>query len=228
MNISHIPLVVQASFARSLALAACLATFVIGDARSVDAQPARGDGLYVSGAALGDLKRFSGDPDTNILDGEAFGGAITLGTSVSPRWDLEVGVEVPRFTTNLQPRVLTVRRSTITLQSRTRNQPLSVTTLVRFRGATRGRVQLGYLGGLSVLRLQRRFDTEAPADTPASLIASPHALVQYGTAPTLGVDARVALAGHLSLVPALHVTAFSLQDIGGVLVRPRIAIRWTF
>lgn len=228
MNISDIPLVLQTCFARWLTITAGCAALVLGQVRSVGAQSARADGGYVAVGALGDLKRFSGDADTNILDGEAFGGVVSVGTSLSSRWDLEVGVEVPRFSTDLQPRLVTVKRSVITLQSRTRNRPLSVTTLVRFRGATRGRVQLGYLGGLSFLRLQRQFDADAPADTPSSLIPSPHELVQYGAAPTLGIDARVAIAAHLSLVPAIHMTAFSLQDVGGVLVRPRIAVRWTF
>ena len=199
----------------------------MGGARPALAQSAH-DGVYVSVSAFVDIKRFSGDPATNVLDGQAFGGGIALGTSLAPRWDLELGVDVPAVTTDLHPRSVTLRRSIFTLQSRTRNRPSSVTALIRFRGAQRGRVQIGYFGGLSLLRLHRQFDTEAPAGTPAALIPRPHESVDYGTAPAIGVDARVDVNAHLSIVPALYLSAFSLQDVSGVLVRPRVAIRWTF
>lgn len=219
---------VQTRRGRSLALAGGCAALLISAARSADAQSQPPEGVYVSVSALADVKRFSGDPTTNVLDGQAFGGAVALGTSLATRWDLEVGVDTPRLTADIRPRSVTVRRSTITLQSRTRNQTVSVTTLIRFRTARRGRVQIGYLWGLSFLRLRRQFDTQAPADTPASLIPRPQELVDYGVAPTVGVDAHIAIAAHLSIVPAIHVSAFDFHNVSGVLLRPRIGVRWTF
>lgn len=213
---------------RSLALAAGCGALVMSASRPAGAQTQPSEGVYVSGSALGDVKRFSGDPTTNALDGQSFGGAVTLGTSIATRWDLEIGVDVPAFTSTLQPRPVTLRRSTIALQSRTRNRTVSVATLVRFRSAPRGRVQLGYLAGLSFVRLHRKFDTLAPAGIPASLIPKPHKSVDYGAAPTAGVDAQIAIVAHLSVVPGIHASVFNLEGVSGVLLRPRIGVRWTF
>jgi hypothetical protein len=209
-------------------MTAFVAGLALGVARPVAAQATSTEGVYVSAGALIDFKRFSGNPATNVLDGEALGGSVTLGTSLTPRWDLEVGADIPRSTTDVHTRSVTIQRSTIALQSRTRNRPITMTALIRFRGTPHGRVQVGYLAGLSVLRLQRDFDTEAPANTPDSLIPSPHESVDYGAAPTAGIDARITITRHVSLVPAVCVLPFSSQDVSGVLVRPRVAIRWAF
>ena len=105
---------------------------------------------------------------------------------------------------------------------------MSVAALVRYHTAPRGRVQLGYLGGVLFLRLQRQFDTQGPADTPISLIPRPLEVMDYGAAPVVGVDARITIAPHLSVVPAFHASAFEFRDVSGVLLRPRIGVRWTF
>lgn len=213
---------------RLLTLAGGCAALLVSAARPADAQPQPAEGVYVSVGALADVKRFSGDPATNVLDGQAFGGTVALGTSLATRWDLEIGVDAPRVTSKSQARSVTFQRETITLQSNTGNRAMSVAMLIRYRTAPRARVQVGYLGGLSFVRLHRQFATQAPANTPAALIPRSQELVDYGAAPTVGVDARIAIAAHLSLVPAIHVSAFAFRDVSGVLVRPRIGVRWTF
>lgn len=183
---------------------------------------------YVSVGVLGDFKWFSGDPTTNTLDGQGVGGSVAVGSSLGARWDVELGVDVPRFTSTSESTSVTVRRQIITLESRTKNRAMSVAALVRYRPLPRGRVQFGYLAGLSLVRLQRRFDTMAPEGTPASLIPRPQELIDYGAAPTIGIDAAMAVAGRLSLVAAVHATMFSLRDVSGVMLRPRVGVRWQF
>lgn len=183
---------------------------------------------YVSGSLLADIKRFSGDPNEPVLDGESVGGGVTIGTGLWPRWDLQVGVDIPRFTATSRARSVTLQRSTFMLQSVTENRSLSVATLVRFHGATLGRVQLGYLGGLSFLRLRRDVHTVAPEKTPAGLIPKRASTVDFSAAPTIGIDARIMMGDHLSLVPGVHATVFSLSDANGLLLRPRLALRWSF
>jgi len=219
---------VQTRRVRTCVLAAGCAVLLIGHARPADAQPQSTGGAYVSVSALADIKRFSGDTDTNVLDGQAFGGAVAIGASVTPRWDIEAGIDVPRFSDDVRSRSVTLRREIITLESSVKNRAIAFTTLIRYRTAPRGRVQIGYLGGLSFVRLQRRFDTQAPLGTPASLIPKPQQLVDYGAAPTVGVDARIAVAGRLAIVAAVHASAFTLRDVSGVLLQPRIGVRWTF
>jgi hypothetical protein len=185
-------------------------------------------GIYVGGSALADVKRFSSDGEARTLDGEGFGGGVTLGSSLADRWDVEVGVDVPGSTETFQERTIMLRQSAFTVRSRTRNRPVSVATLVRLRHGSRGRTELGYLAGLVFLRLRRSYDTLAPAGTPDALIPRPLESVDYASAPTVGVDARVHLGSRLSIVPAFHATVFRIQGINALVLRPRVGLRWTF
>ncbi len=203
---------------------ACLGlTAVCGTAHAQDSVSA-----YVGGGVIGDIKRFSGEVADPLLDGEAVGVSVHVGTTLHPRWDLQLGVDVPRFTTTSRERNVTFQRRIITLRSVTDNRTLSVATLVRYRGATFGRLQLGYVGGLSFLRFRRNYHTDAPEDTPAALIPRPDASVAYAAAPTLGLDARIDLSSHLSVVPAVHTMVFRVPNESGVMLRPRVSLRWTF
>lgn len=209
-------------------LAAGCAVHLIGSARSASAQTQPPETVYVTGGVFADVKRFSGDPATNVLNGDGFGGSVAVGTHLAARWDLEAGFDASGFTETTHSHSLTVRRDTVTLQSITRNRAMSFAALVRYHTAPRGRLQIGYLGGLQFLRLQRQFETEGPADTPASLLPKPLDLVDYGAAPVVGVDVRIGITGRLYIIPALHVSAFQFRDVSGLLVRPRIGVRWAF
>lgn len=183
---------------------------------------------YVTAGMVVDVKRFSGDPTEGTLDGQVAGGAVAIGTFIGSRWDLQLGLDMTRFSRTEHPRDVTLLRETITLTSVAENRALSVATLLRFRAASRGRVRLGYLGGLTFVRLHRKFHTIAPDGTPASLIPKPDERVDYSAAPTVGIDARIHLTDNLSLVPGLHACVFRLSDASGLLVRPRIGVRWAF
>jgi hypothetical protein len=186
------------------------------------------ESAYVTGGTFLGVKRFSGDPTEGILDGEATGAALAVGTSIGSRWDLQVGLDVTGFSRTRRPRDVTFQRDTITLTSVAENQVLSVATLLRFRSAPHGRVRLGYLGGLSFVRLHRKFHTDAPDGTPAGLIPRPDEKVDYSAAPTVGIDARIAVTEHLSVIPGVHACVFRFADESGLLVRPRVGVRWAF
>lgn len=208
---------------RARALALTLTAIMIGGAA-----PAAAQRVYVETGVLADVKRFSGDAENNLLDGKALGLALTLGTRLTNRWDLELGVDTPLGTTEFEPRTLRVGRSSIAVESRTRNRILAVSALVRLRSAPHRHLQFGYLAGLSVARLWREFDTVAPDNTPPSLIPRDVETLDYAMAPRLGVDADVAMTKHLSVVPALHVSVFDFRDVNVVTLRPKIGVRWTF
>jgi hypothetical protein len=192
------------------------------------AQSAISESAYVTGGAFVDIKRFSGDPGENTLDGNVAGGAIAIGTFVGSHWGVQLGLDVTGFSRTERPRTVTLQKQTFTLTSVAENQVLSVSTLLRFRASEHGKVRLGYLAGLSFVRLHRKFHTEASEGTPNGLI--PHAAeqVDFSAAPTVGLDARIALTRHLSLVPGIVACVFRLPADSGVLVRPRIGIRWAF
>jgi hypothetical protein len=53
--------------------------------------------------------------------------------------------------------------------------------------------------------------------------------VDYSAAPTVGIDARIALSPNLAIVPGVHACVFRFgDDESGFLIRPRVGIRWTF
>jgi len=195
---------------------------------TAEAQTPIVESAYVTGGTFVGVKRFSGDPTEGILDGTVTGVAVAIGTSIGTRWDLQVGLDVGGFSETGRPRDVTFQREMITLNSIAENQVLSVATLLRFRSAVHGRVRLGYLGGLSFVRLHRRFHTEAPEGTPAGLIPRPDERVDYSAAPTVGLDARIAITEHLSVVPGIQACVFRFADESGLLVRPRVSVRWGF
>jgi hypothetical protein len=195
---------------------------------AAEAQTTIAESAYVTGGTFVGVKRFSGDPTEGTLDGTVPGIAIAVGTSIGSRWDLQVGVDVTGFSQTRRARDITFLRDTITLTSVVENQVTSVATLLRFRSAPHGRVRLGYLGGLSFVRLHRRFHTDAPDDTPAGLIPRPDERVDYSAAPTVGLDARIAVTEHLSVIPGIHACVFRFADESGILVRPRVGVRWAF
>jgi hypothetical protein len=213
---------------RRLATVALGVALGIGGASRLWAQGTPARGPFVSASLFGDVKRFSGDPSDNVLDGAAAGVGVALGTGLTERWQLEVRLDAPRSTEVVRERSVPLRSSTISLQSFTRNRATTVATLLRFTPGTGGRLRLGYLAGLSFLRLWQEFETTASASVPSSLIPRPMQSVEYAAAPTVGVDARLALSSHLSIVPALDAAAFRTRDTSGILLRPRVAVRWTF
>jgi len=209
-------------------LPAALAAGLVSFAHTAEAQTTIAESAYVTGGTFVDVKRFSGDPNESILDGTAAGIAVAVGTSIGSRWDLQVGLDAGTFSATARPRDVTFQRETITLTSIAENQVLSVATLLRFRSAAHGRVRLGYLGGLSFVRLHRRFHTEAPEGTPTGLIPRPDERVDYSAAPTVGLDARIRISDHLAVIPGVHACVFRFADESGLLFRPRLSVRWAF
>lgn len=208
--------------------AALAAVVVVACAEPAQAQNPITESVYVTGSIFVDVKRFSGDPTEAILDGEATGGAIALGTHIGSRWDLQVGLDIGGFSETDRPRTITFGKETYALTSIAENKVSSVTTLLRFRSTPHGRVRLGYLGGLSFVRLHRKFHTEAPEGTPPGLIPRPNEEVDYAAAPAVGIDARIAINDHLSVIPAIYACVFRFGDESGVIVRPRVGVRWAF
>ena len=211
---------------RLLFVAVSLLVLSSAPARAQNVVPER---AYVTGGAFVDVKRFSGDPTIATLDGSSAGAAIAVGTFIGSHWDLQLGLDVTGFSRTERPRTVTLQKTVISLTSITESQVLSVATLLRYRAAPHGRFRLGYLGGLSFIRLDRRYSTAAEAGTPEGLIPRPDERVDYSAAPTVGLDARIGLSRHLSLVPGIYACVFRVAaDESALLVRPRIGLRWAF
>jgi hypothetical protein len=196
-------------------------------ARQASAQSQSGERLYVTVSGLVDVKRFSVDGGSSVLDGTTGGLSVAGGVRLAPRWDVELNLDLPASTTDSEFRGLAIGRTMVQLELKTRNRALTTAALVRFRGAQHGRLQLGYIAGLSIIRFERRFEVTAPG-VPASLIPRSRDAVDYRAAPTIGVDVELTLTRHLSIVPGFHASVFSLQETSALLLRPRGGVRWTF
>ena len=99
------------SVASRLIVFALVAFALCAAARPAAGQTRSGSGrVYVSASFLGDIKRFAGDPEEPVFDGESLGAGITVGTALAPRWDLQLGVDVPQFTTTSRERLVTLLR----------------------------------------------------------------------------------------------------------------------
>ena len=94
------------------------------------------------------------------------------------------------------------------------------------RGASRGSVAR-LPRRAAFVRLRRNVQLSRRGDPPG--ISHRHELgVDYAAAPTIGIDARIELGPHLSLVPGVHAAVVSVSETNGLLVRPRVAVRWEF
>jgi hypothetical protein len=185
--------------------------------------------VFVTGALFGDLKRFSGDPATNVLNGDSVGGGGRLGAFVAPQWTLELGVDAGASTTALRDSPLPAVKGMALpalRQSRTRNRLIATTVLVGFHPSTRRHVQFGYFGGLTLLRVTRR------SDTLIAGVAQPNEreVIDLVPAATMAAEARVGISQHLAIVPEIRVLTFSLSPPApaGFAIRPGVALRWTF
>ena len=149
--------------------------------------------VFASGAAFGDIKRFSGDPSNSTLDGTAFGGGARVGMFVAPQWSVEVGIDVGARTTKTRslsiPRRLTppisadlaalgltssfpigILPPVFSFQSRYTNRLIATSVMLGFRPATTGRVHPEFLGGLTFVHFTRTFDTSGPTPLASGVV----------------------------------------------------------
>jgi hypothetical protein len=214
--------------------------------------------VFASGAAFGDIKRFSGDPSNSTLDGTTFGGGARVGMFVAPRWSVEVGIDAGALTTKTRslsigvlgpPIPIGIAPPNFSFQSRTSNRFIATSVMLGYRPATTGRVHPEFLGGLTFAHFTRTFDTSGPTPLASRLVWSaaptlpsellysaqplvirPHAQVDNVPAAALGFNLALDLARHLALVPEVRAHAFSLNSGGpsAFVLRPGLAVRWMF
>lgn len=190
-------------------------------ARPVSAQSQ----LAVSGAMFADTKRFSGDTASLPLDGTAFGAGARIRTALARQWTIELGLDVGRTTTTAHDS--TTLPLAIPRQDRTRNQLTATEAIVGFHPGATGRVQLGYLGGVTFLHVVRKTDRlRGGVQQPGS----ERTTVDNVPAVSVGVEMDLGLSRHLSVVPEVRALAFSLSGTGpsGFAIRPGVGMRWHF
>ena len=219
---------------------------------------------YVGGAAIADIRRFDSvrlDPriladlgDISSRDGTAAGGGLRVGTFLHRLWSLELAVDASSRSTNAfrNPYELLGSRSSMLrlpeLSSST--SFLTVSTVVGFHPARTGRVRMGYLGGLALVRgtyestfpefsyipIELSFISDLSVLTGISSRALPVPDItgrtlgrtDNSTGGVLGVEAAIDLTDHLAIVPGLRTIVFSNQGQSVFLIRPEVGARWNF
>ncbi len=225
--------------------------------------------LYIGGTAVADVRRFdtieidprvlAGIGDVSSRDGTAAGGGLRIGTFLHPLWSLELAVDAGGSTTNRfrNPiEILPTRSSTLRLpELSTSTSFLTVSTVVGFHPQKTRRVQLGYLGGISLVRgtytsilpnfsyipLELAF-MQGPSSFASSIasftsLTQPVPIVAGGqtlrrtnnsVGGVLGLEAAVDLTSRIALVPGLRTIVFSDQGQSVFLIRPEAGVRWQF
>ena len=220
--------------------------------------------FYVGGTAVADVRRFDSitvDPrilasigDVSSRDGTAAGGGLRVGTFLHPLWSLELSVDAGGRSTNKfrNPiEILPTRSSTLRLpELSTSTRFLTVSTVVGFHPQKTGRVHLGYLGGIALVRgtykstfpnfsyipLELAFMSGPSAFASISSLVQPVPTITGQTlrrinnsvGGVLGLEAAVDVTSHLAVVPGLRTIVFSDQGQSVFLIRPEVGVRWTF
>jgi Outer membrane protein beta-barrel domain len=220
--------------------------------------------FYVGGTAIADIRRFDSlelDPrilaslaDISSRNGTAPGGGVRVGTFLHPRWSLELAVDAGSKTTSSfqnPVELLPIRSSTLRLPELSTSSSFStISTVVGFHPERMGRVRLGYLGGMALVKgtYESTFPdfSYIPIELPfmRSLSSIPGLASLTQSIPTItggtlrrtdnsvggviGLEAAIDLSDQLALVPGVRAVVFSSGGQNIFLTRPEVGVRWNF
>lgn len=101
----------------------------------------------------------------------------------------------------------------------------TVSTLGWYRQSIGDRTSLVYSAGIAfvIQEIETTYDFRG-LPFQNTLPAINNKSTNYSAAPIVGVDARISLTDHASVVPGVRVVAVN----GGLLIRPSVGLRWQF
>jgi hypothetical protein len=230
-------------------------------ATTVWARPAAAQGVYVGGAVAAEVVRTSstrsGGSTYDAGSGEAFAGAIRVGTNISERF----GVELEYFrpgeieTDSGGPIYLAARDSPVSwatstlfadpgfplssltfpsiISQTTRSRASTTSALVVARQPLGSRIELAYLGGIGFSRVVREMEFGFPRGVfplaPSILPASyTTRTTQYAVGPVAGVEVRAGMTEHAQVVAGVRLHALGQNVVDGWMIRPSIGLAWKF
>lgn len=214
---------------------------------SLAAAPALAQSAYVSGSILADVTRVGRTEIVGVNefprgDGETFGFALRLGTSLGDRWGVEVEFVRPSAIENeVQPRIIPVLvplpgidiRPTIQYDIRLRQRITSLTTLAWLRQYVAEKVDFVYLAGIGFHHVAQETRVEfdprlalpvVPVGSFISVAFPSIDSVVYWTGPVVGLEARIALTNHVTFVPGVRLSGM----VGALVIRTGAGIGWSF
>jgi hypothetical protein len=215
---------------------------------------------YVGGAIAAEVVRTSstrsGGTTYDSGSGEAFGGAIRVGTFITER----VGVELEYFRpgeleSDADAIIYPVSPADIGTLSYSFNggavvpsgvdsfvpyfsQTMRVRTsttsaLLTARQPLGGRVELVYLGGVGFSRVVRESEYGYGFPRIAAPVGSifpsfSERTTQYAAGPVVGVEVRAGMTEHAQLVAGLRVHTLGQAVVDGWMLRPSVGLTWKF
>jgi hypothetical protein len=228
------------------ALLACLAL-------CVSVEPARAQTrIYMTGDLFAEMTRLSRTIAPDLLgsgadaaprDGVTAGGGGRIGAFFTRAWSLELGMDFGKTisderTLGVRPPIgLLIPSRGLQYQSRTSHRFSASSVLLGYHPPARGRIHAGFRGGVSFMHTERMFTVASigssltfgptlpgiPPVLTISLVTDQYTAVTNGLTATLAAEAAIDVSGHFAIVPEVRAHAGGL---GGILIRPGVAVRW--
>jgi len=213
--------------------------------------------VYVGGAIGAEVVRTSstksGGSTYDAGSGEAFAGAIRLGTSISERFGVELEFYrpgeidtdtggpfyLPAAIVDLYPGG-TVANGLLPdlsfpslLPETSRVRAATTSALVFARQSLGTRVELVYLGGIGFSRVVREIEYGFGGRIPPlglSILPPSYSsrTIQYAAGPVVGVELRAGMTDHAQLVAGLRMHTVGQGVVDGWMIRPSAGLAWKF
>jgi hypothetical protein len=214
--------------------------------------------VYVGGAVAAEMVRTSstesGGATYDNGSGEAFAGAIRVGTFIAPRFGVELehfrpgeidaSLGGPVYLAALDsPSFLSWSSGAgspafpeLTLPSligqTTRVRTSTTSALLTVRQPLGRRAALVYLGGVGFSRVVREIEYAFPRGilpfAPSIQRAYSTRMTQYAAGPVVGAEVRAGMTEHAQVVAGLRVHTVGQSVLDGWMIRPSVGLSWTF
>jgi hypothetical protein len=162
--------------------------------------------------------------------GTTAGGGAGIGTYLKSKWSVRFELAFAGETDASS----TLTSPTFTETLRVQTQIRHANVLVGYHPAARGRVEMGYLGGVAfVYQRQHLFENttvQLPFPLPPGSVVPPSGfqteaiVTSYRQAAVVGLDVAVSLSKKCAIVPGMRALAFS----GTLSLQPGVAVRIGF
>jgi hypothetical protein len=216
--------------ARTTACATAGVKILIGIVGLLFAVDASAQSVVATAGVYRESKRFSGDPELNVLDTDARGGQLAVGTMALPRFIVAVEIGLGSESSATRTTSVAFAGQTIDLQTEYTNRLTTWSVLAGLRGVETGRLQLTYLGGVTFSHLVRHItpDAQSPILRPAPPPTT-STTVDNVTGPAVGVDVAVRAARHVAVVFFLRAHGLRVSsDLAAFSIRPGVGAQFSF
>jgi hypothetical protein len=194
----------------------------------VSADRAFAQTAFVQGGIVADVRRFSGQPDNRVFDGNVSTLLIGGGGFLTPMISAGVEFDTGRESVVEQNATVTIagRPETVTTTFTSRRRAVSGLFGIH---STAGRaVRVGAYAGLAFTAFRQRIATTAPPIV-LSTPPPPSEFTHLGAAPIVGVDVSVAISRRFAVAGVVRAQGLDFGgELHGFSVRPGAVVRWWF